>query len=81
MARWNAHFPIKDLFTDEDVGPEEAQRIGKEVARRMRARPHVFGDETFDFVDRFEDVENQEDFNDILDELYDVADSIRVWIQ
>lgn len=81
MAQWLRTFKIKDLFTDEDVEEEEAQKIGKIVAERLRKQPRVFLGETEDFAFRFEGIIDQDEFNDILDELYDVADSQRVWIE
>lgn len=80
MATWLHTFKLKDLFTHEDVEDEEAQRIGKIVAGNLRANP-VFGTETEDFAERFETLLDQDEFNDILDELYDVANELRVWIE
>lgn len=81
MAVWNAHFTIKDLFPEDDVEDEEAQRIGKTVATRLRAQPEIFGETwTERFAEAFEEAENQDEFNDALNDLYDMADAARIWI-
>ena len=82
MARvaWLKSLKLKDLFTDDDVGELEAQRIGKIVAERIRAHP-CFGYENEDYASQFEEIFNQDEFNDLLDELYDAADEYRVWIE
>lgn len=80
MAKWNKTFLIKDLFTDDDVDDEEASKIGKIVAARLRTNP-VLGDENEDFAERFDCILDQNEFNDVLDEMYDLADAIRVWIE
>lgn len=81
MAHWQAKFPIKDLFPEGDVEPEDAQRLGQMVAKRLREQPGVFGTRTERFAKKFANVDDQDEFNDALSELYDVADMIKVWVE
>ena len=81
MGVWNAHFPIKDLSPEDDVEDEEAQQIGKTVATRLRERPEIFGEMwTQRFAAAFEEVQDQDEFNEVLNDLYDMADLGRIWI-
>lgn len=81
MAHWKANFPLKDILKEEDVDGKEAHRIGQAVAARLLERPGVFGTRTQHFAERFEKVKSQDGFNKVLNDLYDVADYIRVWIE
>lgn len=82
MGVWNGHFPIKDLFPDQDdVEDEVAQQIGKTVATRLREQPEFFGPIwTSRFAKAFEEAQNQCEFNEVLNDLYDMADAARIWI-
>jgi len=54
--------------------------IGLEVAKRLKAT-WVFGDYQHDLETRFEDVQDQDEFNDVLEDLYDAADELWIWIK
>jgi hypothetical protein len=80
MKNWKHHFKLKDLLSDEDKSPEEATELGMEVAERLR-RKHIFGWRRNYLISEFECIHNQEEFNDMLDRLYDIADELRIWIE
>lgn len=89
MAIWYGKFYLKDLLSEDD-SDEEAQRVGKIVAERLRAyvvserfknRQPLFGGKTEEFAQRFENVLDSEEFNDALSDLYDLADDVKVWIE
>lgn len=81
MGVWNGHFPIKDLFPEDDVEDEVAQQIGKTVATRLREQPEFFGEIwTERFAKGFEQAQNQDEFNEVLNDLYDMADAACIWI-
>ena len=75
---WNHELKIKDLLTDEDVSPTQATALGLVVARRLRRSP--LSNRRY-LAECFEDVQDQNDFNERMDDLYDDADAERVWIK
>lgn len=80
MKNWKHHFKLKDLLSDEDKSPEECAALGTEVAERLR-RKHIFGWRQNYLVDGFESIHSQEEFNEMLDRLYDIADDLRIWVE
>jgi DNA-binding transcriptional regulator GbsR (MarR family) len=84
--RWIYKIVIADItkpYRDRDVTDEEAKQIGKRVAERIRQSEayHHFKTELEEIANKFEEqVTSQEDFNEVLDELYDVADSHSIWV-
>lgn len=75
---WQAHLHIKHLLIDEDLQPEQVALLGKELAGKLR-RCSLFTDE--DVIARFEQVDEQDEFNDILDAMYDECDRARIWVK
>ena len=84
MAKWDK-IKLKDLLSNDD-SDEHAKKIGLEVAMRLRAKLHLFDDDSYDrdevaeAIDIFEDCEGVDDFNDALGQVYDAADRSRIWI-
>jgi hypothetical protein len=78
--RWRSQFQLKDLLSPEDVPPAQAQRAGKEVARRLRSSPEFRGRTGDSLAHRFEEIRDQNEFNITLDELYDIADEEGIWV-
>lgn len=87
---WGHTVRIKHLFTD-DESDENAQRVGKEVATILRtsawaeadrefARERGGDSEVIVCAEAFEEVQDLDDFNAVLDRLYDLADVDRAWI-
>ncbi len=74
---WLHTVKIKDLLSHDDVSPERAAELGYEVAQRLRRSPLA---NRGMLALRFEKVQDQEDFNNLMDHLYDCADRERVWI-
>ena len=84
MADWKHKLIIGDLHRKherKEITPEE---LGKEVAKRLTALldsnsppiPDDLLDEAQDIANRFEcDIENVEDYDNVLRELYDWGDS------
>lgn len=77
---------LKDLFDAENISREEAKRLGGEVALRLLTPTmrEDFGDDTMlqGVIERFQtDCLSQADFNDILEDMYDWADSRLVWVE
>lgn len=80
MGNWKATLKVKDLLTDEDVEPTRARELAKDAAGRLEkstcftpgARRRLFG--------AFEEVEDQDGFNEAMTLLYDLGDHQRVWI-
>ena len=77
---WNATLKVKDLLTNEDVGPTQACRLAEGVVDRLR-RATCFTPRVRDALfSAFEGVEDQDGFNEALGLLYDIGDEQRVWI-
>jgi hypothetical protein len=75
---WQAHLHIKHLLTDEDIEPEQITMLGKEIAGKLR-RCSLFTDE--EIIENFEQVDDLEEFNSILDDMYDECDRVRIWVK
>lgn len=68
---------MKDLLVDEQLEDEEVQEIGRNVATRMKGTSYLMHT---NFPKRFEEVQDEDEFNDVLDDLYNYADVKRIWI-
>ena len=74
---WRHTVQIKDLLSHENVTPEAARELGQLVANRILRAPlrnHLA------LATGFQDVQDQDDFNDCMTRLYNDADRERVWI-
>lgn len=78
---WRTTFKMKDLLSYDDVEPDVAMELGKTVAMRIRQTNAFLPITTLRFADAFECITDQEDFNEVLDQLYTAADRERVWIE
>ena len=74
---WRHTVQIKDLLSHEDAPPEQAAELGRVVAQRLRKSPLM---NRAMLALRFETVQDQDDFNNMMNHLYDDADRERVWI-
>jgi len=77
---WRYKFQLKDLLSDKDTPPAEVQVVAQTLVSRLKAH-RVFGEHQLDLEAAFEDIQDQDDFNNVLDALYDAADKLRVWVQ
>ena len=75
---WKCKIRIKDLLTNKDLSPEEIKELGKKVAARLRLQK-LFDDEVI--IEEFENVDDQDEFNSILEDLYDYCDAVRIWVE
>lgn len=92
MTRWAREVDIKAIFRGGD--PADAREHGRAVAALLREKlgdvlDLSIGDETDDglinsdldlVVLDFEDIADADDFDDVLERLYDWADDNRVWL-
>lgn len=76
---WRHEFKLKDLISKEDKPPAEVQVIAGTVVDRLGVH-RIFGGHQVGLVAAFKVVQNQDEFNDALTELYDAADELRVWV-
>lgn len=81
---WKMSVNIKPLIGD-DVSEEGAKRAGKGISdllsRRLLVRDHYATDQTLrNIIDGLGEVEDVDEFNDVLEDLYDWADENRVWL-
>lgn len=78
MANWVNKLELKDLWEAFDNEKMTSAEVGKEVAKRLRVLPlpDDFQGDQEEIAGMFEnEVENEDDFNLVLDKLYDLADS------
>lgn len=87
---WDRRLTIKHLLTSDD-SDENAQEVGRKIAAILRASDwlkadkeendeRLGGSEVEQVAEEFEDIEDLDHFNLVLDSLYDLADADRVWI-
>ena len=83
--QWQHTLPLKDIWawweTAKDSTP--VQELGRRVTKRLRIQSWFKRyDELDDFASQFELVEDIEEFDDVLGELYDWADpGKRCWVE
>jgi hypothetical protein len=76
--QWLATIRIKHLLTDEEeLTPQQINEKGKAVAAALKGCKPFDND---DVVDRFETVDELDEFNDALREMYDYCDAVRIWV-
>lgn len=80
MANWKEKINITKILEMEESKTEEA---GKEMGKRLRSLKYASNPEFLDIIERFENTSaNEEEFNYILQMLYDWADiGHRLWIE
>jgi len=81
MAQWKGTLKLKDLLTDEDVSDEQVHVIGMQFSERIRASEVFDEEQRSDLAGWFEEVVSEDEFNWLLDTLYDIADEARIWIE
>jgi transcriptional regulator len=84
MTNWRYHIKIKHLFEEaENPSGTQVQEIGKRVAEAIKKAPDYASDTMLqDIAWEFRNTcEIDEDFDAVLDGLYNWADEKRVWIE
>lgn len=89
MAKWHHTVNIKDLLTT-DESPDEARRIAAEIRSRLLTLPPGLRNDPdmSDILEGFDEIAHAgsyqahdvDEFNNVLDMLYDWADYNRVWL-
>lgn len=75
MANWKYTLDFRDFWNDYDNGKKTISEMGILVAKRIKKRFFpLFENELEILVDNFENIEEVEDFNYCMGELYDWAD-------
>ncbi len=77
MANWKYRLELKDLWDNFESGELTIENLGKEVARRLRELhlPPKFSYLSEVLVNRFECVKDVDEFDGILEGLYDLGDT------
>jgi hypothetical protein len=78
---WKATFRLKDLLTPEDVEPETARGLAATVLERLQGGSPFSLRARSELATWFNDVDDQELFNEALDVLYSIADAERIWVE
>lgn len=87
---WDRRIRIKHLLTDDD-SDEGAQQTGRQIALVLRKSDWLAQDQKSSrersgdsevqlATEEFEEIEDLDGFNAVLDHLYDLADADRVWV-
>lgn len=81
MTRWIKTIDIKQHLTDEET-PEAAKRVGAAIAKTVEfGTRHWVGDLALEeILDNLRNVEDTDDVNNWLEELYNWADRNLVWL-
>ena len=79
MANWKFRLDLKDIwhkYSDTEVY-DHANEMGKLVAERLKLLklPVKFRHEQTRLVDAFENVDDLDEFNNYMNDLYDLADT------
>lgn len=83
MANWKKKLDLKDLAEKFDNEEMTATEVGQEVSKRLaELYPEGQRDlEIEDFIARFNEIEDEDEFDSLIDELYDWGDADhRLWI-
>ena len=83
MTNWKARVKIKHLLTD-DESPEAVRACMTSIAEVIEAAPafRKFNTGRFRVIPDGNGIMSECDFaNQLLDELYDYADELRIWIE
>lgn len=77
MANWTHTLNLKDLWEAYDNKTMTSAEVGKVIAKRLRKLklPEDYQCDQDEIAERFEEVETQGEFNDVLSELYDLGDT------
>ena len=83
MANWKKKLVLRDLSEKHDNEEMTASQVGKEVSKRL-AEIYPENERNPDihcFINRFDDVKDEDEFDDIMTELYDWGDADhRLWV-
>lgn len=75
---WQRTIQVKHLLTDEDdLTPEQIRATGQAIAKILAHVP-LFDEE---IIANFEQVDDLDEFNSILEDMYDECDNLRVWVK
>lgn len=76
MPTWKNTIRIGDLHEDYQAGNLSIQKVGVELARRLKVKriEDAWG-ELEEIIERFESVDDVEDYDNVLRDLYDFGDS------
>jgi hypothetical protein len=79
---WDRKLKLGPIFHDESLTFAELRDT---VVRKLRASTWFKSYDEYDdlpqFTEELGDTEDRASFNDVLDEIYDIADADRVWIE
>lgn len=89
MAEWKYRIKIKDCFVDDpnSLTEKEVIQIGQNIAERIRKFNQkldvnsICYDDLDNIQDSFCHVETVDDIDLQLDQLYDICDENRIWVE
>lgn len=86
MANWKTRLEFKELWKEHKDGSKSIQDVAKSVAEALKVHPEYEADaELQDVTNQFEEFASDtsataDDFDGILEDLYDWADAARCWV-
>ncbi len=89
MAEWKYRIRIKDCFVDDpnSLTEKEVIQIGQNIAERIRKFNQkldvnsILYDDLDNLQDSFCNVETVDDIDYYLDNMYDICDENRIWVE
>ena len=76
---WKAEMDFRDLLTDEEeLTPDQIKAKGQALAVRLEAQP-LF--EAQDTIALLKEVDNLDEFNSLLDQVWDECNRARIWVR
>lgn len=79
MSNWKTNLDLKDVWTAHDEERMTTSEVAAAVSERL-AEQFPEDDEIEAIVEQFQAVEDVEEFNNAMSDLYDWADEARCWI-
>jgi hypothetical protein len=76
MTQWRKEVRLKDVFHDDEMAFEEKRDV---IVRRLK-KAFLGNEEAEEVISDLSYADDVEEFDDIWDVLYDIADRERVWI-
>jgi len=83
MKKWKYRLELKDLWDKRNGGEITIQQMGKEISKRIKNLPCYKQEEDLEIIsDDFEFIEDIDNFDNVLEQLYNWADyDKKCWIK
>lgn len=83
MTEWILKYNINEIIRNNDQGnndENDIRHISSLIIKELEGNPGFMCGKGKRLVRNFNTVTNEDDFNELLDELYDYADETGIWL-